>query len=170
MKGRNRVYDLRFMRAMFTAAESEALAAGEREPGAEHLVIACLGFQEDSARRVFERLGADPDDFKAAVTAQHSAARPLKGRRGVPADADRRAPDAPPQRPLVMRTAASARDVFPEVVRIVKQDKARLSGAYVLMVAARSEPSVTAEALVAMGLDPGAVVATARDEIAARSS
>jgi hypothetical protein len=66
-----------------------------------------------------------------------------------------------------MRMTPSAREVFPEVVRIAKQEKAQLSGAYVLMVAAQSERSITAEALATMGLDPVAVVAAARDEIPA---
>jgi ATP-dependent Clp protease ATP-binding subunit ClpA len=165
MKRRNRAYDLRFTRAVFTAAE--ALAAGEREPGAEHLVIACLDFQEGSARRVFERLGADPESFKTAVADQHAAAM-----RAIRPDIDdvetgARPLTAPPQFRRVMRMTPSAREVFPEVVRIAKQEKAQLSGAYVLMVAAQSERSITAEALATMGLDPVAVVAAARDEITA---
>jgi hypothetical protein len=167
MNRRNRVYDLRFMRAMFATAEAEALAAGEREPGAEHLVVACLGFQEGSARRVFERLGADPESFKTAVTDQHAAATRASGLDNDAAETDGWQSDAPPRPRRVMRMAPSAREVFPEVVRIAKQEKSPLSGAYVLMVAARFERGITARALAAMGLDPGVVVAAARDEIIA---
>jgi len=155
MKRRNRMYDIRFMRAMFTAAESEALAAGEREPGAEHLVIACLGFQEGSAGRVFQRVGADPDGFRTAVAAQRAESLPSIGFEVEHA---------------AMQTAPSAREVFPEVVRIVRRDMAQLSGAYVLLVAAQSEHSTTAVALAAMGLEPDAVVSAARDEIASGSA
>jgi ATP-dependent Clp protease ATP-binding subunit ClpA len=170
MKRRSRVYDIRFMRAMFTVAEANARATGEREPGAEHLVIACLGFEEGSARRVFERVGADSDDFKRAVAAHHAKARRSRG-----LDADRTATergltDAPAEPRSVMHTAASAREVFPEVVRVVKRDRAQLSGAYVLMVAARAEHGTTAEAFAAMGLDREAVVVAAREEIASANS
>jgi hypothetical protein len=166
MKQRGRMYDIRFMRALFTAAESEALAAGEREPGAEHLVIACLGFQEGSARRVFERVGADPDGFRTAVAAQRAESLRSIGLEVDGAAIDSHLPDAAAESRSVMRTAPSAREVFPEVVRIVKRDKAQLSGAYVLMVAAQSEHSTTARALAAMDVEPDAVVSAARAEIA----
>ncbi len=165
MTRRSRRYDIRFMRAMFVTAESEALAAGEDEPGAEHLVIACLGFEEGSARRVFERLGADPDGFPVAVVAQHTEALRSIGSDADDSDIDRRLPEAPTQPRPVMRTAPSAREVFLEVVQIAKRDKSQLCGAYVLMVAARSQHSATARTLTAMGLDPRSVVETAREEV-----
>ena len=67
------MYDIRFMQSLFPAAEALAAAQGEKEPGAEHLSLASLDFQEGSARRVFGRVGADPDQFRAAVEAQHAA-------------------------------------------------------------------------------------------------
>ena len=74
MRRKNRMYDIRFMQSLFPAAEAEAAAVGEREPGAEHLILASLEFQEGSARRVFERVGVDPDRFRDAVVAQYAAA------------------------------------------------------------------------------------------------
>lgn len=170
MTRRSRRFDIRFMRALFTAAESEALAAGEREPGAEHLVIACLGFQEGSARRVFERVGADPDGFRTAVATQRAESLRSIGLEVDDAAIDSHGPENAAQPRSVVRTAPSAREVFPEVVRIAKRDKAQLSGAYVLMVAAQSKNSTTARALAAMDVDPDAVASAARDEIDSSSA
>jgi ATP-dependent Clp protease ATP-binding subunit ClpA len=165
MKSRSRVYDIRFMRAMFTAAEAHARAAGQREPGAEHLVIACLGFEEGSARRVFERVGADPEDFKRAVAAQHADARRALGLDVDGTTIDSAVQSAPTDPFSAVRTASSARHMFSEVVRVAKHDRARLSGAYVVLVAAQAQHGSTARALATMGLDQEAVAAAARDEI-----
>lgn len=71
---RNPVEDIRTMGRLFPAADAAALADGETEAGAEYLVIAALDLPDGSARRAFERAGADPDAFSGAVRAQHGDA------------------------------------------------------------------------------------------------
>jgi len=162
---RSRMYDIRFMQSLFPAAEAEAAAMGEREPGAEHLILVSLGFQEGSARRVFERIGADPDQFRAAVVSQHEEAlRPI-GLSETGPDPDDPLP-SPSDRPAgIYRSAPSAREVFPEVVKLVKRDKSCLSGAYLLLVSSRMEFGNTARALAAMGIDRNELAAAAQAEI-----
>lgn len=158
------MYDIRFMQSLFPAAEALAAAEGEKEPGAEHLILASLDFQEGSARRVFERVGADPDQFRAAVEAQHAAALRSIGIEDDAGAIDRQLPP-PPERSLgVYRSAPSAREVFPQVVELVKQDKSRLSGAYILLAASRMEYGTTARALETMGVDRGDLATAARAE------
>ena len=41
---RSGMYDIRFMQSLFPAAEADAAAMGEKEPGAEHLVLVSLDF------------------------------------------------------------------------------------------------------------------------------
>lgn len=165
MKRRNRKYDIRFMQSLFPAAEAEAAAMGEKEPGAEHLILASLGFQEGSARRVFERVGADPDRFRESVVLQHAAAlRSIGIDDGDAAIDEQLAP--PVDRPGGgYHSAPSARQVFPEVVRLVKRDESRLSGAYLLLVASQMEHGTTARALATMGLDRRELAAAAQAEV-----
>jgi hypothetical protein len=165
MRRRNRRYDVRFMQSLFPAAEAEAAAMGEKEPGAEHLILTSLGFREGSARRVFERVDADPDRFRDAVVAQHAA-----GLRSIGIDDGDAAIDeqiSPPAEPSggVYRSAPSARQVFPEVVKLVKRDRSRLSGAYILLVACQMEHGTTARALATMGVDRRELAAAAQAEI-----
>ena len=159
------MYDIRFMQALFPAAEAEAAAMGEREPGTEHLILASLDFEEGSARRVFERTGADPDQFRVAVIAQHEEAR-----RSVGIDEDRERIDdrlpGPPDRPAAAyRSSPSAREVFPDVVKLVKRDRSRLSGAYLLLVASQMEHGNVARAFTRMGVDRDGLAAAAQAEI-----
>ena len=159
------MYDIRFMQALFPAAEAEAAAMGEKEPGAEHLILVSLDFQEGSARRAFERIGSDPDQFRAAVIAQHEEALRSVGLDDAGAGIDNLlAP--PPERPAsIDRSAPSAREVFPEVVKLVKRDKSRLSGAYLLLVASQMEYGNVARALTRMGVDRNELAAAAEAEI-----
>ena len=159
------MYDIRFMQSLFPAAEAEAAALGEKEPGAEHLIMASLEFQEGSARRVFERVGADPDQFRQAVTSQHAAALRSIGIEDDGAKTDEQNPPPPEQPNSVYRSAPSARQVFPEVVKLVKRDKSRLSGAYILLVASQMEHGTTARALAIMGVDRSELAAAAQAEV-----
>ena len=161
------MYDIRFMQSLFPAAEALAAAEGEKEPGAEHLILASLDFQEGSARRVFERVGADPGRFRAAVEAQHAAALRSIGIEDVPEAIDGQLPPPPDKSRGVYHSAPSAREVFPEVVKLVKQDKSRLSGAYVLLAASHMESGTTARALEVMGIDRRDLAAAARAEVTA---
>ena len=165
MKRRSRIYDIRFMQSLFPAAEAEAAAMGEKEPGAEHLILATLDFQEGSARRVFERIGADPDQFRDAVASQHAAALRSIGIEEDGAAIDEKIPLTPERPNSVYRSAPSARRVFPEVVKLVKRDKSRLSGAYILLVSSQMEYGTTARALDAMGIDREELAVAAQAEV-----
>ena len=165
MKGRSRKYDIRFMQSLFPAAEAEAAAMGENEPGAEHLILATLEFQEGSARRVFERVGADPDQFRDAVLKQRSTAPRQDGIEDEGSDLDDQIPQSAKRPSGVYRSSPSARRVFPEVVKLVKRDKSRLSGAYILLVASRLEYGTTARALETMGIDRSELGFAAQAEV-----
>ena len=165
MNRRHRMYDIRFMQSLFPAAEAEAAAMGEKEPGAEHLILASLEFQEGSARRVFERVDADPDQFRTAVAAQNAPALESIGIEDDAASIDNRLPP-PADRPSgVYRNAPSARQVFPEVVKLVKRDESRLCGAYILLVASQMEFGTTARALATMRIDQDELAAAAQAEV-----
>jgi len=159
------MYDIRFMQALFPAAEAEAAAMGEKQPGAEHLILVSLDFEEGSARRVFERAGGNPDQFRDAVVEQYDEALRSVGIDEAGAEIDDRLPGPPDRTAAVYRSAPSAREVFPEVVKLVKRDKSRLSGAYLLLVASQMEYGSTARALASMGIERGVLAAAAQAEI-----
>jgi ATP-dependent Clp protease ATP-binding subunit ClpA len=170
MKRRDRMYDIRFMQSLFPAAEAEAASMGEEEPGAEHLVLAALDFQEGSARRVFERVGGDPDRFRAALVEHREEALRSVGVDGAWADGGEPLLPPPGRPSTVYRSAPSAREVFPKVVTLVKRDKSRLSGAYVLLAVSQSEHGNTAGALARMGIDRDEIARAAQSEIDERSA
>jgi len=157
------------MNALFPGAELEARRMGDKMPGAEHLVLAALELPEGSARRSFERVGADPGAFQVAIVAQHDAARRDAARRAAldepRADASDEDASEPAQILMPTRTSLTAQAVFKEVVGLVRNEKSPLYGAYVLMVAARMENEKTARALRAIGVDPAALADAARAEI-----
>lgn len=159
------MYDIRFMQSLFPTAEAEAAAMGEKEPGAEHLILATIDFQEGSTRRVFDRVGADPDQFRDAVADQHAAALRSIGIEEDATAIDHELPPPPDRPSSVYRSAPSARQVFPEVVKLVKRDKSRLSGAYILLVVSRMEYGTTARALDAMGIDRLDLAVAAQAEV-----
>jgi ClpA/ClpB-like protein len=43
-------------------------------PGAEHLLLAALELPDGTARRAFERVGADPNALRQAIEEQHAEA------------------------------------------------------------------------------------------------
>ena len=164
MQRRNRIGDIRTVNALFTSSEHIALEAGEPMPGPEHLVMAALDLPDRSARRVFETLGVDPDTFRDAVEAQHTAALEAAGIGGS-ADLAGHLPPPPSKPRGLFRTTGAAETVFKRVVKLVRKEKSQLYGAYVLLVASQAEHGTVPRALREMGLEPAAVATAARSEL-----
>lgn len=61
------------IKALCLAAEQHANTDGQKEPGAEHFVLAALESPDGTARRAFEDIRVDPNGFRAAA-AQHGVA------------------------------------------------------------------------------------------------
>ena len=164
-KKRSRLQDIRTMNQLFPAADAVAATDGERDAGAEHLLIAAFDLDSGSARRCFERVGADPDQFRQAVRAQHADALRAVGIRPIDDEAlDSRLP--PPvldTRPH--RGSPSGHELFRKVVALVRKERSQLYGAYFVLVAAETEHGTTARALRHMSVDPTELAAAARVEI-----
>lgn len=88
MKLPNPVREIRSINALLAGADAAARGMGDASPGPEHLLIATLSMEDGTARRAFDRLGADPDAFAPAVPPQHDAA--LRDRRRAGVDRPRR--------------------------------------------------------------------------------
>lgn len=143
--------DMRTMRRLLEAAEAEARAAGVEQPGAEHLVLAALALPDGSARRVLERAGGDPDDYRAALDRQHAEALRAVGL--DPAEDPGPQPLPPGRRPRTMRSSANAQRLFQAATRRCRADRAPLAGAHVLLALADMEHGTATRALAEAGVD-----------------
>lgn len=152
------------MERLFTTAEAEAARLGVSKPGAEYLVLSALQLPEESGRRSFERVGADPDDFSVALISQHNDALRAVGIEPTDVVLDQAlAEPAPSRRPV--RYAASGRALFQEVVQLVREEKSQIYGAYIVLVAAQIDHGTTPRTLQRMSVDRHELATAARAEL-----
>jgi ATP-dependent Clp protease ATP-binding subunit ClpA len=169
-KLRQRVIDVRTISALCQAAEGRANADGQREPGAEHFLLAALELPDGSARRAFERLRADPTRLREAIEQQY-----VQALRHVGIDAsglDGCDDDAPSfETPRLYRAAPSGQAIVQGLQALRDQVPHKpLLGAHVVALVADMERGVAARALRVMGVERGSLSAAARAEIAAAAS
>lgn len=163
---KQRFRDMSTIKALCLAAEKHANADGQKEPGAEHFVLAALESPDGTARRAFVQIQADPDGFAAAIARQRVDALKAVG--------INLAPDAGPAAvPVqagtgVYQAQASAQTM---VQLLAAQQKANagapLLSAHVLVAVAAAQYGVAVRALKAMGVDPQALADAAAVEISA---
>jgi ATP-dependent Clp protease ATP-binding subunit ClpA len=159
------IQDVRTIEELLTGAEAEARRAGDDRPGPEHLLLSAIALSDGTARRAFERVGADPDGFRAAVETVHRQALHAVGIT-VPSGADRQPPpaDAPGG---VYRMTAPGQEVFQAAVTLSKATRpARLRGGHVVAAACDQEHGTVARALTALGVERAALAAAAGAELA----
>lgn len=166
-KIQQRLRDAKALMHLCVESERIANAEGQPEPGAEHFVLAALEMGDGSARRAFERLGADPDAFRAAIDRQYVEALEAVGLAPSPAfDSDLPALPVPPGKGFYKAK--------PSVAALIKRltDEQALQvpanpllGAHVVLAATHAEHSTAVRALRAMGVDPQALAAAAQAEI-----
>lgn len=171
---KQRFRDMGTIKALCFGAEKMANADGQKEPGAEHFVLAALELPDGTARKAFERVHADPDSFRAAIARQYEDALQNIGIALPSEDAivdEARAIaagtglyKAQPSADSLMQTLA--RDIM---VQEHKADPAApLFGAHVILAATAAQYSVTVRAFRAMGVDPAKLAEAAKAEILAK--
>lgn len=165
---RQRIRDMKTIALLCKGAERHALRSGDTQPAAEHYLLSALDLPEGSARRVFRRLAADPDALPAAIAEQHRAA--LRGI-GVAAPAgllaDEPAQALEPTRGLYRAQASGQAVMQALAARRTEHAALGMTGAHVVEVIAERRHGTLARALAVMGVDPSALRAAARAEIAA---
>lgn len=154
--------DIRTITALLSGAEAEAHRTGDPMPGAEHLLVSALALPDGSARRAFARVGADPDDLRPAIAAQHAEA--LRGV-GIDAALDAAEAEPTPSATGVFRATASGRQAFQTAGDLARSAAAPLVGAHVVVAVCRMEHGSAPRALRAMGVDRDALAAAALDEL-----
>ena len=130
-----RFKDAKTLCTLIEGADQKAHANGEEKPGAEHFLLSALDLSDGSARRVFERLGADPDALHKAIQQQYRDALSAVG-------IDTELLDSEPAPFVSDKTFLSSQPSGEALVKdlhtLKSEDKSRpLLGAHVVWVAAQ---------------------------------
>ena len=160
MKLRDRVRDVRMIKNLLRGAEEEARRAGDALPGPEHLLLSAIALDDGSARRAFQRVGADAGALRDAIARQHDDA--LRSVGIEPPDLEDAAPGDAPKG--AFRSTAPARTAFRAASDMARSGGGGLLGAHVVAAVADLEHGTAARSLAAMGVDREALAAAARDE------
>jgi ATP-dependent Clp protease ATP-binding subunit ClpA len=162
---RNALADIRTMKALFTAAENEATALGDEQPGAEHLFLAALTLDDASARSALATLGVTADQVRSAIVRVHATALDAIG---VDAGTDgvlRPSGTRPLTGPY--RTTGSAQDLFQRARRLSAADKpAMLRAGHIAIAATEAEHGTVARLLELLDIDRERLAAAARAAVA----
>ena len=161
MRTRSALTDITTINALLTGAENEARQCGQTLPGAEHLLISALALPDGTATKTFERVGADPDQFRTTVSSLRVAALCSLGHSS--ADSTLPATGLPPAK-------TSAQRAFQIAVQLSKATKpSQLRGAHVILAICQMEHGTSAQALSSMGIDRAKLRAAAVEELSAKS-
>ncbi|MDX1251756.1 MAG: Clp protease N-terminal domain-containing protein [Gammaproteobacteria bacterium] len=165
-KIKQRFRDMSTIKALCLGAEKHANANGQKEPGAEHFVLAALELPDGTARKAFDRIHIDPEGFRAAITQQYQDALRNIGIE-MPqhsAISDATAP-IPPGTGLY-NAQPSAQALMHQLVHQRKvESNAPLLGAHVILAVTSAQYGVAVRALQAMGVDLTRLAEAATTEI-----
>jgi deferrochelatase/peroxidase EfeB len=164
-KLKQRWQDTRTIMALSLDAERRALQAGQQHPGAEHYALAALDLEDGSARRVFQRIGADPEAYRAALADRHAAALSTLGIDAEPLQ--QAAPPAPAKAGALFDAQPSGQALMQSLTELRRRLPAPLCGAHVLLAAAAMTHSAAGRALKAIDIEPQALSRAAEDELRA---
>ncbi|QBE64130.1 Clp protease N-terminal domain-containing protein [Pseudoduganella lutea] len=162
---KQRIADMRTIKALCEGAERHANTMGETEPGPEHFLLAALDLPDGLARRAFATAGADPSRLRAGITSAHGAALAAVG-----ADPGLVAGEAPVSpKKGVYGSKGSMEAVMRALADWPREAGEALTGAHVAAVVASGPQGTAARALKAIGTDAAVLAAAARAEIASAS-
>ncbi|MCU6501203.1 Clp protease N-terminal domain-containing protein [Rugamonas sp. A1-17] len=160
-KFKQRWQDLRTIANLSNNAERWALKAGQQHPGAEHYALAALDLADGSARRVFQRVGADPEAYRTALEKRHAAALSALG---LEVEADDIAPP-PAMAGKLFDAQPSGQALIQKLRDAQRRLPAALCGAHILLVVAGMRQSAAGRAFGAINVDLQALGRAAEEEL-----
>jgi len=163
-KFKQHLQDMRTIKTLCEGAEDQARKAGQQHPGAEHYVLSALALDDGSARRVFERLGKDPEAYREALAGQHVAA--LK-KLGIDAGGVGEPQPVAGKPAALFDSQPSGQALMQALPELAKRSPAPLRGAHVLLAAAGMQHSLAARALRTMDVELEALARAAEEELGA---
>lgn len=161
-----RLRDMGTIKTLCQTAERHARQSGEEKPGAEHFLLSALELQDGTARRAFERTGADPAELRNAIASQYDAALRSIGLDPASMRAHDNDPDIVPPIHKIYDAQPSGQAVMQALAARKNEEKdTPLLGAHVVAAIAAMKLGVAARALRAMSVDLEVLGAAARSEI-----
>lgn len=158
-----RIRDIKTISKLITGADEQAHLNGEEEPGAEHFLLSALLLPDGTARRVFERIGTDPEQFQFAIKQQYSDALSAIG---IDTKMMNDEPEPVTPNRMLHNAKPSGQALMKELYALKSHDKDKpLLGAHVVEVVAQMKQGVAARSLKAMGVDHELMVSAAREEL-----
>jgi len=160
---RLRIRDMKTISRLISEADKQAHKNGEDEPGAEHFLLSALLLSDGTARRVFERVGANPEQFQIAIKKQYSDALDAIG---VDAAIVVEEPEPVTSNRMFHNSKPSGQAVMKSLYELKSHDKdTPLLGAHVIDVVAKMKHGVAARSFKAMGIDRESILAAVKDEL-----
>ena len=165
---RQRMRDAGTLKQLCFRAESLANAEGQREPGAEHFVLAALELPDGTAQQAFAALDISAGQFRAAIAEQYRSAL---AHVGIHADGIDELDDDGPSLPTARgpyRTQPSAQALMAVLTRdVMKPAQARdattpLLGAHVLLAAGAAKRGVVPRSFASLGITLESLASAAR--------
>lgn len=151
----SKLNDMGTIRRLCEQAEAHALQDQQREPGAEHFLLAALDLPDGTARLAFERAGVEPDALKTAIERQYADAL---GSIGLAAQTSTDTPVS--ANPRVYHAAPSGQEIMQKLAA-ARKSHGPLLGAHVVGIVAGMTHGVAARALRALGVDSAILKSTA---------
>ncbi|MBX3098795.1 MAG: hypothetical protein KF761_04380 [Salinibacterium sp.] len=148
---RTALKDTKLIAALLTTAENEARTTGDAEPGAEHLLIASLVVDDDSARTA---LGIDAAAARRALADVH---REALAALGIESDST----DPLPAASGLYRAETSLQEALRRTGVIAKHSPTGLRSAHALIAVAEREHGTSARLLMRLGVDREQLIAAA---------
>lgn len=146
----------RVIKVLLESAEDHARDLGDELPGPEHLLLAALGLDDDSARQALASYDVTPDAFREAIQRTHSAA--LGGAESADAQ-------GVTLRGGVYRSTDTLREAFQRAAKLSKTH-GRFRAAHVVIAVAEMERGTAARALALLDVPPEGLVEAARRALA----
>lgn len=148
----------RAIKVLLEAAERHAQELGDAVPGPEHLLLAALDLDDDSARASLAAHGATPDALRGAITRSHADAL---GATDLP---EARAVTT---RGAVYRSSGPLQEAFRRAAQLSKKGRdRRFRGAHVVIAVAELERGTSARVLESLGISRDGLITTARSTLA----
>lgn len=149
---------MKAIKELVIGAEAHARRLGDTSTGAEHLLLAALDAPDGGARRVFARLGVEPEAFEAAIEEAHASALRSVG-------VETMAPELRGRSAKPPKLNESAAHVLRSAASLSEQDRFQSLGAQVAGAVAEMQHGTAARAIELLGVDRTDLAAAAAAEM-----
>ena len=152
-KLRRAKHDLKTMNELFPNAELIARNEGAPKPAAEHLLLAAIDLDDNTASDALGEFGVDRPALREAIKTQHSETL-LNIGLAVDDDAIDAVLPQPTTPTGLYQSEGSAQRLFQRAVALAKLDRSNLYSGHVLIAATELEEGTLARSLRHLAIDP----------------